>query len=78
MNSELLWNRAAASVGKWQAKYARLVAWVEENIEETLSFYDCRASITSTEEYYAGAAERGDQAPHPYRAHLPECGETCG
>ena len=29
----------AAWIGKWQAKYARLVAWVEENIEETLSFY---------------------------------------
>jgi putative transposase len=29
----------AAWIGKWQAKYSRLVAWVEENIEETLSFY---------------------------------------
>jgi putative transposase len=29
----------AAWIGKWQAKYARLVAWIEENIEETLSFY---------------------------------------
>jgi putative transposase len=29
----------AAWIGKWQAKYARLVAWVEENIEETLTFY---------------------------------------
>src|SRR5512134_385320 len=29
----------AAWIGKWQAKYARLVGWVEENIEETLSFY---------------------------------------
>jgi transposase-like protein len=29
----------AAWIGKWQAKYPRLVAWVEENIEETLSFY---------------------------------------
>jgi len=27
----------AGWIGKWQAKYARLVAWVEENIEETLS-----------------------------------------
>ena len=24
---------------KWQAKYPRLTGWVEENIEETLSFY---------------------------------------
>ncbi len=29
----------AAWIGKWQAKYPRLVAWVEDNIEETLSFY---------------------------------------
>ena len=29
----------AAWIGKWQAKYARLVAWIEENIEETLTFY---------------------------------------
>jgi len=29
----------AAWIGKWQAKYARLVTWVEENIEETLTFY---------------------------------------
>ena len=29
----------AGWIAKWQAKYARLVGWVEENIEETLSFY---------------------------------------
>ena len=29
----------AAWIGKWQAKYPRLVAWVEDNIEETLTFY---------------------------------------
>jgi len=29
----------AAWIGKWQSTYPRLVAWVEENIEETLSFY---------------------------------------
>lgn len=26
-------------VTKWQGKYAKLVAWVEENVEETLTFY---------------------------------------
>ena len=26
-------------VTKWQAKYAKLVAWVEENVEETLTYY---------------------------------------
>ena len=29
----------AARIGKWQGKYPRLVGWVEENVEETLSFY---------------------------------------
>jgi transposase-like protein len=29
----------ATWIGKWQAKYSRLVTWVEENIEETLTFY---------------------------------------
>lgn len=29
----------AAWIGKWQSKYSRLVAWVEDNIEETLTFY---------------------------------------
>jgi putative transposase len=29
----------AAWLGKWQAKYPKLCAWVEESIEETLSYY---------------------------------------
>jgi putative transposase len=29
----------AAWLGKWQAKYPKLCAWVEENIEETLTYY---------------------------------------
>jgi putative transposase len=29
----------AAWLQKWQAKYPKLCAWVEENIEETLSYY---------------------------------------
>jgi putative transposase len=29
----------AAWLGKWQGKYAKLCAWVEDNIEETLTFY---------------------------------------
>jgi putative transposase len=29
----------AAWLAKWQAKYAKLCAWVEDNIEETLSYY---------------------------------------
>jgi len=26
-------------IAKWQAKYAKLVSWVEENVEETLTYY---------------------------------------
>ena len=29
----------AAWLNKWQAKYPKLCGWVEENIEETLSYY---------------------------------------
>ncbi len=29
----------ATWLGKWQGKYAKLCAWVEDNIEETLTFY---------------------------------------
>lgn len=29
----------AAWLAKWQAKYPKLCAWVEDNIEETLSYY---------------------------------------
>ena len=29
----------AASIAKWGVRYPRLVAWVEETIEETLTFY---------------------------------------
>jgi putative transposase len=29
----------AALLAKWQAKYPKLCAWVEENIEGTLSYY---------------------------------------
>lgn len=29
----------AAWIGKWQGRYGKLVAWVEDNIEETLAYY---------------------------------------
>lgn len=32
-------NDLAAWITKWEGRYAKLVAWVEENIEETLTFY---------------------------------------
>ena len=37
----------AAWLAKWQAKYPKLCAWVEENIEETLSYYRLRFPTTS-------------------------------
>jgi transposase-like protein len=37
----------SAWIGNWQAKYPRLVGWVEENIDETLTSYRCPASTTS-------------------------------
>ncbi len=32
-------NDLAAWITKWESRYAKLVAWVEDNIEETLTFY---------------------------------------
>jgi putative transposase len=32
-------NDLASWITKWESRYAKLVAWVEENIEETLTFY---------------------------------------
>lgn len=32
-------NDLATWITKWESRYAKLVAWVEENIEETLTFY---------------------------------------
>jgi transposase-like protein len=32
-------NDLAVWITKWETRYAKLVAWVEENIEETLTFY---------------------------------------
>lgn len=32
-------NDLAAWITKWESRYAKLVTWVEENIEETLTFY---------------------------------------
>jgi transposase-like protein len=32
-------NDLAAWITKWEGRYVKLVAWVEENIEETLTFY---------------------------------------
>ena len=67
----------AAWLGKWQAKYPKLCAWVEENIEETLSYYRLPLPRSQAHEVdeHAGAAEPGDQAAHPCGPHLSEPGE---
>ena len=38
----------AAWLAKWSGKYPKLTGWVEENIDETLTFYPCPAITTST------------------------------
>ena len=57
----------AAWLARWQGKDPKLTGWVEENIEETLTFYRLPSSTSQASEVHehAGAAERGDQAAHP-------------
>ena len=64
----------AAWLGKWSAKYSRLTGWVEENIDETLTFYRLprQHHKASQIDQHARAAQRGDQAPHPCGADLPQ------
>ena len=38
----------AAWLARWQAKYPKLTSWVEDNTEETLTFYRLHDSTTST------------------------------
>ena len=59
------------------AKYSKLTGWVEESIEETLTFYRLprqhHKHLKST-----NMLERLDEEikrPHPCRAHLPQWGE---
>jgi putative transposase len=66
----------AAWLGKWSAKYSKLTGWVEDNIDETLSFYRLpRQHHKHLKSTHAGTAQRGDQAPHPCGADLPQCRE---
>ena len=46
-NAEEARRDLAAWLLRWQEKYPRLCAWVEENIEETLTFTDCPGSTIS-------------------------------
>ena len=58
----------AAWLAKWSGKYSKLTGWVEDNIDETLTFY----RLPRQHHQYVGAPQRGDQAPHPGCAHLPQ------
>ena len=67
----------AAWLAQWQPKHPKLCDWVEENIEETLTYYrlprEHHKHMKST-----NMLERLNQelkAGHPCRAHLPQCGE---
>ena len=64
----------AAWLAKWSGKYSKLTGWVEENIDETLTFYRLPRQHHKhlKVNQHVGAAERGDQAPHPSRAHLSQ------
>ena len=62
---------------KWQGKYPKLTGWVEDNIEETFSFYRLPLAhhkhLKST-----NMLERLNQEikrRYPCGAHLPQCGE---
>ena len=68
----------ATWLARWSAKYSKLTGWVEESIEETLTFYRLprqhHKHLKST-----NMLERLDEEikrPHPCRAHLPH-GESC-
>jgi hypothetical protein len=65
----------SAWLGKWAARYPKLCSWVEENIEETLSFYRLprqhHKNLKSTNMLDHG----GDQAPHAGGPHLSEPGQ---
>jgi hypothetical protein len=66
----------AAWLNKRNAKYARLCDWVEENIEETLTYYRLPLSHHKHEiDQHAGAVEPGDQTPHACCADLPQPSE---
>src|SRR5438874_11343814 len=51
-----------------------LTGWVEDNIDETLTFYRLPRQHHKhlKSHQYAGAPQRGAQEPHPGCAHLPQ------
>jgi putative transposase len=69
----------AAWLAKWQATYPKLCSWVEEHIEETLTFYRLRRQhhkhLKSTN--LLERLNEVDQAAHPRGAHLPQRPRAC-
>jgi transposase-like protein len=53
---------------RWQKKYSKLCAWVEESIGETFNY-------SRLPDQHAGALQRGDQTKNSRGSHLPECGK---
>jgi len=71
----------ATWLGKWQAKYPRLCNWVEDNIEETLTYYRLPLPHHKPHEVdqHARTAEPGTKAPHsrgPPSSPMPRA--VCG
>jgi Transposase, Mutator family len=64
----------AAWLTKWSGKYPKLTGWVEENIDETLTFYRLpRQHYKHLEiDQYVRTLKRRNQTPHPCRADLPQ------
>ena len=57
----------AASIAKWGFRYPKLVGWVEETIEETLTFYRLPRQHHKhlKSDQYARTPQRGNQTPNP-------------
>ena len=62
---------------RWQEKYPKLCAWVEDNIEQTLTFYrlprEHHKHLKSTE--YARTDQRGAGAANPCHPNLSQRGK---
>ena len=65
----------AAWLAKWSGALSAPDGWAEETIEETLHLLPAAAPAPQApeEHQHARAPQRGDQAAHLRRAHLPQC-----
>jgi putative transposase len=63
----------AAWLGKWSVRYPRLTSWVEETIEQTLTFFRLpRQHHKPQEHQHAGTPQRGNPPQNLRRAHLSQ------